>query len=61
MGVGHQVGLEPREIHIEGPIEVQGSSDGGHDQTNEPVEVGVGRMSDVQVAGRCHRWPHCPP
>jgi len=48
--VGHQVGLELRQVHVEGPVEAQGGRDGGHDLADEPVEVGVGGALDVQVA-----------
>ncbi len=36
--VGHQVSLELCEIHVQGSIESQGSSDGGHDLTNQSAE-----------------------
>ena len=49
-GVGHQVGLELCQIHVEGTIEAQGGSDGGHDLADQTVEVGVGGALDVQVA-----------
>ena len=49
-GVGHQVGLELGEIHVEGTIEAEGSSDGGDNLANEPVQVGVGWAINVQVA-----------
>ncbi len=49
-GVGHQVGLELGQIHIEGTIKAKGSSDGGHNLANEPVEVGIGGPLNVQVA-----------
>uniref|UniRef100_A0A8C3HGZ2 Tubulin alpha chain n=1 Tax=Chrysemys picta bellii TaxID=8478 RepID=A0A8C3HGZ2_CHRPI len=48
-GVGHQVGLELRQIHVEGTIESEGGGDGGHDLANKAVEVGVGGALDVQV------------
>merc|ERR1719438_171539 len=48
-GVGHQVGLEFSQVNIEGTIEPKGSSDGGHNLANEPVEVGVGGPLNVQV------------
>ena len=32
--VGHQVGLELSEIHIEGPVKPQGG-DGGHNLTDQ--------------------------
>merc|ERR1711962_1168557 len=48
-GVGNQVGLELGKIHVEGSIEPQGGGDGGHDLTDQPVQVGVGRPLDVKV------------
>ena len=48
--VGHQVGLELGQIHVEGTIEAQGGGDGGHDLADQTVEVGVGGALDVQVA-----------
>ena len=47
--VGHQVGLELGQIHVEGTIEAQGGCDGGHDLADQAVEVGVGGALDVQV------------
>ena len=47
--VGHQVGLELGQIHVEGTIEAQGGGDGGHDLGDQTVEVGVGGTFDVQV------------
>merc|ERR1719500_298894 len=49
-GVGHQVGLELSQIHVQSSIEPQGSSDRGHNLSDQPVEVGVGWPLDVQVA-----------
>jgi hypothetical protein len=46
--VGHQVGLELSHIDVEGTIETKGSSERGHDLTDETVEVGVGRSLDVE-------------
>merc|ERR1711965_37509 len=48
--VGHQVGLELSEIHIESTIEPERSSDGGHNLSNETIQVGVRWSLDVQVA-----------
>ena len=48
-GVGHQVGLELSQIDVEGTIEPEGGGDGGHDLSDQPVEVGVGGTLDVQV------------
>ena len=49
-GVGHQVGLELRQIHVQGAVEAQGGGDGGDDLADQTVEVGVGGALDVQVA-----------
>merc|ERR1712213_240137 len=49
-GVGHQVGLELSQVHVQGSIEPQGGGDGGHDLADQPVEVGVGWPLNVQVA-----------
>merc|ERR1712122_457052 len=48
-GVGHQVGLELSQVHIESSVEPEAGRDGGHDLTNHPVQVGVGRTVDVQI------------
>merc|ERR1719203_338829 len=48
-GVGHQVGLELSQVDVEGTIEPQGGGDGGHDLSDQPVQVGVGGTLDVQV------------
>ena len=47
--VGHQVGLELSQVHVQGAIKTQGSSDGAHDLPNQAIQVGVGRALDVQV------------
>ena len=49
-GVGHQVGLELSEIHVQGTIKSQRSSDGGHNLANQSVQVGVGGSLNVQVS-----------
>merc|ERR1719225_889689 len=49
-GVGHQVGLELSQVHVQGSVEPQGCSDGGHNLSDQPVEVGVGWPLNVQVA-----------
>mmetsp|Transcript_6627 Transcript_6627/g.12784 ORF Transcript_6627/g.12784 Transcript_6627/m.12784 type:complete len:469 (+) Transcript_6627:65-1471(+) len=49
-GVGHQVGLELRDIHVQGTIEAKRSGQGRHDLGNESVQVGIGRSLDVQVS-----------
>lgn len=48
--VGHQVGLEFSQVHIEGPIEAKGGSDGGDNLADETVEVGVRGPLNVQIA-----------
>ena len=48
--VGYQVSLELSKIHIEGTIEAEGGSDGGHNLTNKPVQVGVGWSLNVKVS-----------
>merc|ERR1739836_77146 len=48
--VGHQVGLELSQVHVQGSVEPQGGGDGGHDLADQPVEVGVGWPLNVQVA-----------
>ena len=48
-GVGHQVGLELGQIHVQRPVKAEGGSDGGEDLGDDPVEVGVGRTVDVQI------------
>merc|ERR1739836_255871 len=48
-GVGHQVGLELSQVHVQGSVEPQGGGDGGHDLADQPVEVGVGWPLNVQV------------
>ena len=48
-GVGHQIGLEFIQIHIESPVEAEGSGDGGDDLGDQAVEVSVGRTFDVEI------------
>merc|ERR1712071_399191 len=47
--VGHQVGLELCQVHVEGTIESQGCGDGADNLTNQTIQVGVGWSLDVQV------------
>ena len=47
--VGHQVGLELSQVDVESSVEPQGGRDGGHNLSNQPVQVGVGWSLDVQV------------
>ena len=49
-GVGHQVGLELSQIHVQGAVEAEGGGDGGDDLADQTVEVGVGGALNVQVA-----------
>jgi len=49
-GVGHQVGLELGKIDVEGTVESEGGSEGGHNLGDKAVEVGVGGALNVQVA-----------
>ena len=46
-GVGHKVGLELGQVHIEGAVKPQRGHDGGHDLPNQPVEVSVGTITEV--------------
>ena len=41
-GVGHQVGLELIQVHIEGSVKPEAGRDGGDDLGYQSVEVGVG-------------------
>mgnify|MGYP003573970617 CR=1 FL=1 len=47
--VGHQVGLELRDIDVESTIETKGGSQRGHDLGDQTIQVGVGRSLDIQV------------
>merc|ERR1719414_2344710 len=48
-GIGHQVGLELSEIHVESSIKSQRSGDGGDNLANEPVKIGVRGSVDVKI------------
>eukprot|EP00760_Papus_ankaliazontas_P018112 PhM_4_TR17429/c0_g1_i1/m.78134 len=48
-GVGHEVGLELRDVDVEGAVEAEGGGEGGDDLGDEAVEVGVGGALDVEV------------
>jgi hypothetical protein len=50
--IGHQVGLELGQIHIQGAVESKRGRDGGHNLTNQPVQIGVRRPFNVQVPAR---------
>jgi hypothetical protein len=47
-GVGHQVGLELGDIHVQGTIETEGCGQGGNDLGNQSVKVGVGGSINVE-------------
>jgi hypothetical protein len=49
-GVWHKIGLELRDIDVEGTIESERGSQRGHNLGNQSVQVGVGWALDVQVA-----------
>eukprot|EP00796_Vickermania_ingenoplastis_P007776 gene7777-biopygen5217 len=49
-GVGHQVGLELGQIHVEGTVEAEGGGEGGHHLADEAVDVGVGGALNVEAA-----------
>ena len=42
--------LKLSQIHIQGTIKTEGSCDGGHNLTNQSVQVGVSWPLNVQVA-----------
>jgi hypothetical protein len=48
-GVGHQVGLELRQIDVEGTVEAQRGRDRADDLSDQTVQVGVGGALDVEV------------
>ena len=41
--------LKFRQIHIQCTIKAERSGDGGHNLTNQTIEIGVSRSLDVQV------------
>ena len=47
--VGDQIGLELSEINVESTIETERGRKGTDDLSDETVQVGVGRLGDVQV------------
>merc|ERR1712029_92023 len=49
-GVGHQVGLELCKIHIESSVKPERGSDGGHNLTNQTIEIGVGWPLNIEIA-----------
>jgi len=48
--VRDQIGLELGQINVQSTIESEGSSDGGNDLSDQPVQVGVGWSFDVQTS-----------
>merc|ERR1719326_2834052 len=48
-GVGHQVGLELGQVHVESSVKPETGRDGGDDLADHPVQVGVGGSVDVEV------------
>ena len=48
--VGHQVGLELSDVHVERTIKAQGGCEGRDDLRQETIQVGVGRTLNVQIA-----------
>uniref|UniRef100_T1DPG7 Putative secreted protein n=1 Tax=Anopheles aquasalis TaxID=42839 RepID=T1DPG7_ANOAQ len=48
--VWYQIGLELRQIDVQGTVEAQRGRDRRHNLTDQSVQVGVGRALDVQVA-----------
>ena len=49
-GIGDQVGLELRDVDVEGAIETEGGRQGRNRLGDEAVQVGVGGALDVEVA-----------
>ena len=49
-GIGHQVGLELCQIHIQGFIKPQGSSDEGPYLANKVVKIHVGWVLNVKIS-----------
>ncbi len=47
--VRHQVGLELRDIDVEGTIETKGGRQGRDNLSDQPVQVGVGGALDIEV------------
>jgi len=48
--VGHKVGLELRNINVQGTVEAKRSSQGGNNLGNKSVQVGVSRSLNVQIS-----------
>ena len=47
--VGHQVGLELRQIDVQGAVKPERGRDGADNLRKKAVQVGVGRTLDVQI------------
>ena len=43
--VRHEIGLELREVHVEGAVKAEGGGDGRHDLADQAVQVRVCRPS----------------
>ena len=48
-GVGHQVGLELIEVHVESSIKPQRCSDRRYNLRNKTVEVGIGWSLNIKI------------
>ena len=48
--IRHQVGLELGQVDVQGAVEAQRGRDGGDDLADQPVQVGVRRPLNVEVA-----------
>ena len=49
-GERNQIGLELVQVDVQGTVKSERGSDGRHDLSNEPVEVGEGGRSDAEVS-----------
>ena len=49
-GVWHQVGLELRDVNIQGTVEAKAGRERADDLGNQAVQIGVSRPLNVQVA-----------
>ena len=49
-GERNQIGLELVQVNVQGTVKSKRGSDGRHDLSNEPVEVGEGGRSDAKVS-----------
>ena len=52
LGNGHQIGLELIQIKIESSVKSQRGCDGGHNLTNQPVEVGAGWPLNARITAK---------